>query len=77
MCHYLLAPAGSGKTQRLMNELFNCYGFYLNSGAINDDPTVSDDGEVLYQPRTMGSSRDTKLLFDTTRVPWLRNVASA
>lgn len=76
MCRYLLAAAGSGKTQRLMDELSICYGFYLSSGAINDDPTVFNDGEALYQPRTMGSSRDTKLLFDTTQVPWMRNVAS-
>lgn len=50
MCRYLLASAGSGKTQRLMDELSVCYGFYLSSGAINDDPTVFDDGEALYQP---------------------------
>lgn len=74
MCHYLLASAGSGKTQCLMDKLSTCYGFYLSSGAINDGPMDFDDGEALYQPRTIGSSRDTKLLFDTTQVPWLSNI---
>ena len=73
---YLLASAGSGKTHRLMDVLSNHYGFYLISGAINDDPTIfdnDDDEETLYRPRATGSSRDTKLLFETTQVPWLRD----
>lgn len=72
-CHYLLASAGSGKTQRLMDWLSVRYGFYFSSGAIEDNPTVSNDGEALYQPKTLGSSQDTKLLFNTTKVPWLRS----
>ena len=71
-CHYLLASAGSGKTQRLMDALSKCYGFYLTSGAIEDDPMIAAVGEALYQPRTTASSQDTKFLFETTQVPWLR-----
>jgi hypothetical protein len=55
-----------------MDELSTRYGFYLTFGAIEDDTTTLEDGEALYHPHTMGSSRDTKLLFDTTQVPWLK-----
>lgn len=73
-CHYLLASAGSGKTQHLIDKLSENYGFYLTSGAISDDHGTGDDaGEAHYQPRTTGSSRDTKLLHDTTNMPWLKS----
>jgi hypothetical protein len=55
-----------------MTELSMHCGFYLSSGVFKDDPTGLEDREALYQPKTMGSSRDTKLLFETTQVPWLR-----
>ena len=68
-CYYLLAAAGSGKTHHLMDELSNNFGFYLSSGAIKD--VELESGEALYSARTMGASKDTQHLFETTRSPWL------
>lgn len=69
-CRYLLASAGSGKTHLLMERLSKHYGFYFISGAIEENPVIAD-GEALFQPQSLWSSHDTKLLFDTTRSPWI------
>jgi hypothetical protein len=61
---FLLAPAGSGKTQQIFDRLSTRLGFYLVSGAVpreGNGSTLGDD--ILYAPRSAGASADTCLLY--------------
>jgi hypothetical protein len=71
-CFYLLASAGSGKTQLMLNTLSEHFGFYFVSGAVETIESKNLlNGEELYRAKTTGASGDTRLLFHTTRQPWI------